>query len=133
MRGLLYLLTAVGVIALAFWAYRETHRTQQAMSELRQLQREIGALREAVAVQRAEWAWLNRPDRLRMLAELNFERLQLMPLRPDQFGEIDQIAFPPPPPPPAPAFLPDLTVAGTGPTGTAPLGAAPSDREAQDP
>ena len=105
MRGLLYLLTAAAVIGLAFWAYRETHRTQQAMSELRQLQREIGALREAVAVQRAEWAWLNRPDRLRLLAEINYDRLQLMPLRPDQFGEIEQIAFPPPL---LPAFLPGL-------------------------
>ncbi|MBK5926649.1 cell division protein FtsL [Rhodobaculum claviforme] len=98
MRGILYVLTAVGVIALAFWAYRETHRTQTAMSELRALQQEIGALREGVSVQRAEWAWLNRPDRLRMLAELNYDRLRLMPLRPDQFGEIAQIAFPPPPP-----------------------------------
>ncbi len=99
MRGIIYLLTAVAVIALAFWAYRETHKTQAAMAELRQLQREIGALREAVAVQRAEWAWLNRPDRLRLLAEANFETLRLMPMRPEQFGEIEQIAFPPPPPP----------------------------------
>ena len=112
MRGFLYVLTAAGVIALAFWAYRETHKTQSAMSELRELQREIGALREAVAVQRAEWAWLNRPDRLRLLAEANFATLRLMPLRPDQFGEIEQIAFPPPPPLPDLPDLPDTAAAG---------------------
>ena len=98
MRGVLYILTVIGVIGLAFWAYRETHSTQAAMAELRQLQREIGSLREAVAVQRAEWAWLNRPDRLRTLAEANYDRLRLMPMRPTQFGEIEQVAFPAPPP-----------------------------------
>ena len=98
MRGLLYILTVLGLIGLASWAYHETHRTQAAMSEMRQLQREIGQLREALSVQRAEWAWLNRPDRLRLLAEANFDRLRLMPMRPDQFGEIEQIAFPTPPP-----------------------------------
>ena len=98
MRGFFYILTVLGVIGLASWAYHETHRTQAAMSEMRQLQREIGSLREALSVQRAEWAWLNRPDRLRMLAEANFDRLRLMPMRPDQFGEIEQIAFPPPVP-----------------------------------
>lgn len=95
MRGLLIAATALGVIALAFWAYRETHLTQQSTSELRQLQREISMLREAISVQRAEWAWLNRPDRLRALVALNHERLELMPMLPEQFGPIEQIAFPP--------------------------------------
>ena len=109
MRGFLYVLTALGVIGLAFWAYRETHRTQQAMSELRQLQREIAGLREAIAVQRTEWAFLNRPDRLRELAELNFDRLRLMPMAPEQFGDIEQVAFPPPAP--APVLMPIETIA----------------------
>ncbi|MGY6411004.1 MAG: cell division protein FtsL [Alkalilacustris sp.] len=100
MRGIFYILTVLALIGLASWAYHETHRTQAAMAEMRQLQREIGSLREALSVQRAEWAWLNRPDRLRLLAEANFDRLRLMPMRPTQFGEIEQIAFPPPPPNP---------------------------------
>lgn len=96
MRSLLFVLTALGVIGLAFWAYRETHRTQQAMAELRGLRAEIASLREAISVQRAEWAYLNRPDRLRMLAELNYDRLRLMPMTPEQFGGIEEVAYPPP-------------------------------------
>ena len=98
MRGVMWFLTAAAVIALAFWAYRETHATQQAKAELRQLQRDIARLNEALAVQRAEWAFLNRPDRLRELVELNFGRLMLMPMMPEQFGRIDEVSFPPPPP-----------------------------------
>lgn len=94
MNTLIYILSALAVIGLAFWAYNENHKTRQALSEVEALQREIGQLRETRAVLRAEWAYLNRPDRLHDLANLNFETLGLMPLRPAQFGRIDQIVFP---------------------------------------
>lgn len=94
MRGVLYVLSALAVMGLAYWAYGENFKTQQAIAETESLQREIGQMRASLAVLRAEWAYLNRPDRLRELAELNFERLGLMPLRPDQFGLIGQVAYP---------------------------------------
>ena len=94
MRSLLYLSTTLAVIALAAWAYRENHLTQQAMNERRALQREIVALNEALSVQRAEWAWLNRPDRLRELVDVNFGRLKLVPITATHFGEIGQIVYP---------------------------------------
>lgn len=95
MRGFLYVLAAIGVIALAFWAYRENHQTQQVAAEVHSLQREITTLREAIAVQRAEWAYLNRPDRLRELADLNFDRLGLIPMDGEHFGRVDQVSYPP--------------------------------------
>lgn len=95
MRGLLYILTVVSVIGLAFWAYRENYTTQEALGETEDLHIQIGEARNRLAMLRAEWAYLNRPDRLRDLADLNFERLQLLPMRPDQFGRIEQVAYPP--------------------------------------
>lgn len=94
MKSLAYVLTALAVIGLAFWAYRENYATQQALKETRALQRDIGAAQARLGVLRAEWAYLNRPDRLRDLAEINFDRLGLLPLRPDQFGRVDEVIFP---------------------------------------
>jgi hypothetical protein len=96
MRGIFYVLSALAVIGLAFWAYRETHMTQRSVAQLRATQAEVSALREALGVQRAEWAYLNRPARLRELADLNFDRLGLMPIMPEQFGNMDQVAYPAP-------------------------------------
>ena len=94
MRSVLFVLTACAVIALAFWAYRENYRTQQALDVTEELQRDIRDTRARLSVLRAEWAYLNRPDRLRDLADLNFDSLGLMPMAPAQFGRIDQVAFP---------------------------------------
>ena len=94
MKSLLYVLTAFSVIGLAFWAYHENYRTQESLNKTEQLQREIGLARERLGVLRAEWAYLNRPERLRELAGLNFERLALLPLSAEQFGRIDQVSYP---------------------------------------
>lgn len=96
MRPVLYVLTFLGLIALGFWAYRENYATQTAIREVRALQQEIASLREALSVQRAEWAYLNRPDRLRELTTINFDRLGLLPMEPGQFGAAAQVAYPVP-------------------------------------
>ncbi|WP_227271432.1 cell division protein FtsL [Roseobacter weihaiensis] len=97
MRTFLYILTTLGVIGLAFWAYRENYATQGALAETRELRRDILDAHERLSKLRAEWAYLNRPDRLRDLANINFDRLGLLPLRPEQFGHVDQVAYPPDP------------------------------------
>lgn len=95
MRSVIFLLTVVSVVALAFWAYQENYKTQSAITQSERLQRDIGAARSRLSVLKAEWAYLNRPERLRDLAEINFETLELLPLRPNQFGKIDQVGYPP--------------------------------------
>jgi hypothetical protein len=97
MRAFLTAMTFLILMALAFWAYRENYQTQQALREMDALQREIADLRDALAVQRAEWAYLNRPERLRDLVTMNFDRLPLLPLEPGQFQPVDRVAMPPPP------------------------------------
>lgn len=94
MRNLMLVLSGLLVMGLAFWAYRENYRTQAEIAAVRDLQQEIRQLKESLSVLNAEWAYLNRPDRLRELADLNFARLGLLPLEPEQFGEVSTIIYP---------------------------------------
>ena len=94
MRSLFFILTALSVMGLAVWAYRENYRTQAALSEVAALNDEIADLRESASVLRAEGAYLNRPTRLHELAVINYDRLGLMPLAPEQFGLLGDVAFP---------------------------------------
>lgn len=95
MRSFFYVITALSVIGLAFWAYHENYETQEALGKAERLQRDISQARQRLRVLNAEWAYLNRPDRLRDLAEINFDKLGLLPLQPYQFGKIDQVSYPP--------------------------------------
>ncbi len=97
MKTFAYLSVALAVLGLAFWAYHVNYGTQDRQTELRGLSREIASLQEGLSVLRAEWAYLNRPERLRELVNLNFADLQLLPLAPEQFGTAAQVAYPLPP------------------------------------
>ena len=53
MRTLIYVMTALAVIGLAFWAYHENYKTQAALSESQRLSREIGQAQDQAAEPRA--------------------------------------------------------------------------------
>lgn len=93
MRWVLYALTVIGIVGLAIWAYGQNHQTQVVNDELRDLRREISELRDSIDVYQAEWAYLNRPERLIRLADLNFDALRLGPIEGHQFGRIGDIGL----------------------------------------
>ncbi|KAF0675447.1 cell division protein FtsL [Profundibacterium mesophilum] len=94
MRSIFYVLSALAVMGLAFWAYSENYATREALGEVDDLRAQIAQGRESLSVLRAEYAYLSRPERLQTLADMNFDRLGLLPLLPEQFATIDQIAYP---------------------------------------
>ena len=96
MKSIVFLAVG-GVVLLDVWAYRENYRTQAAQAEAERVTAEIGALRERLSLLQAEWAYLNRPERLAALVAANGAALGLGPFAPEQFGEIDEVAFPPDP------------------------------------
>lgn len=115
MRTLLYLVAAMTVMGLAFWAYRENYRTQSQIDEMQVVQNEIAGLRENLGVLRAEWAYLNRPERLRELVDINFDRLRLAPVQSNQFGGSRNIDYPDPNAIPDPEN-PDVTLVPPAPS-----------------
>ena len=93
MRGFIYTLTFACLVGLAFWAYQENIKTKNAIAHTEKLRKEIGISRARLSILNAEWAYLNRPDRLTELVDLNFGRLQLVPLRASNFLDVDEINF----------------------------------------
>lgn len=99
MRWGLYLSAAVLVAVCATWAYRVNYATQEALNRLADLRAAIAAEREALSVLNAEWAYLNRPDRLAALMAGPGAELGLAPLGPEHFAEAAMVAYPPEPEP----------------------------------
>lgn len=93
MRPLVPVIAVGVVLALAVWAYHQNYATQETLRRIDALNHELSIQRERLAVLRAEWAYLNRPDRLRDLAELNFDRLRLLPLSQSSFGTVQGLPY----------------------------------------
>ncbi|MEM1268156.1 MAG: cell division protein FtsL [Pseudomonadota bacterium] len=94
MRTLTALLGVALLVGIASWAYRVNYETRDAERRVAELRRAIAEERAAIVVLRAEWAYLNRPDRLRDLAERHFDVLGLMPLDSEHFREADDLPWP---------------------------------------
>ncbi len=93
MRVLLHLLAILAVMGFAWWAYGENYRTRAVREEVARLENRIAETREEIAQLRAEWAFLNRPERLRALADLNFPFLGLVSPGADAFAPPSVIPF----------------------------------------
>lgn len=74
--------TASGIL------YQTSYRVQEQEERLSRLNRQIVAEQEAIQVLKAEWAYLNDPDRLEKLAA---EHLVLQPTKAEQIVSLDQI------------------------------------------
>lgn len=97
MKRLLAAVSVLVVVAIAAWTYDINYQTKNALREVDRLGAEIAMRHEAHQVLRVEWAYLNRPERLKRLVEMNNGRLGLVPIGPDRFGDVASVPFPPPP------------------------------------
>jgi hypothetical protein len=96
MRGAVYFAAAALVAASAFWTYEVNYEAKAALSRIDDLREAIATEREALVVLRAEWAYLNAPDRLARLAAEHADRLGLAPMDGAQFLALADLPEPPP-------------------------------------
>jgi hypothetical protein len=94
MRLTFHLCAIVFVAVCATWAYRVNYDAQEAQARVERIAAEIAREREAIVILEAEWAYLNRPDRLETLVADYQDELRLVPLVPEQFGEVAMVAYP---------------------------------------
>ena len=80
------LINMVCIAALFMGVYLVKYSVQDVQRDVRALRTELAVEKESLHLLNAEWAYLNRPDRLRRLAD---RHLDLIPL---DSRQIDQIA-----------------------------------------
>jgi len=95
MKIFIYMVCSLIVMTMAYWAYTENYTTQASIRRVEELNRLVSDEQEALSILNAEWAYLNRPERLSNLADLNFTKLKLVPLAAQHFNELDIIPMPP--------------------------------------
>lgn len=78
----------LGLIALAYVIYQVKYETRALDAEIAKIGKEIEAERDAIAVLRAEWSLLNRPERIERLAK---KHLKLAPSDPHQLVTVDSV------------------------------------------
>jgi cell division protein FtsL len=79
----------LGLVALAYVIYQVKYETRAFDAEIVSLNTKIDEERDAIAVLRAEWSLLNRPERIERLAK---KYLKLAPAKPLQLVTVDTVS-----------------------------------------
>jgi cell division protein FtsL len=78
----------LGLVALAYVIYQVKYEARALEEDIASLNKEIDTERDSLAVLRAEWSLLNRPERIERLAE---KYLKLAPIQPRQLVTLDTV------------------------------------------
>ena len=78
----------LGLLALAYVIYQVKYETRALDAEIATIGKEVEAERDGIAVLRAEWSLLNRPERIERLAK---KHLKLAPSDPRQVVTVDSV------------------------------------------
>jgi cell division protein FtsL len=78
----------LGLVALAYVIYQVKYEAHALDGQIVTLNKQIDSERDSLAVLRAEWSLLNRPERIERLAE---KYLKLAPARPQQLVTLDEV------------------------------------------
>ena len=79
----------LGLVALAYVIYQVKYEARALDEEIASLGKQIDEERDALAVLRAEWSLLNRPERIERLAQ---KYLKLAPAQPRQLVTVDSVS-----------------------------------------
>ncbi len=79
----------LGLVALAYVIYQVKYEARSLDEEIASLGKQIDEERDALAVLRAEWSLLNRPERIERLAQ---KYLNLAPAQPQQLVTVDTVS-----------------------------------------
>jgi cell division protein FtsL len=91
MMRVINFLLILAVIGLSVGLYDIKYKAEEAVRHARQLEQRIASEQEAIRVLRAEWSYLNQPERLQELAS---RYTALQPLGAGQIGSFEDVPMP---------------------------------------
>lgn len=97
MRLLLYITGILSLLALATLSYSQNYTTREVLSDIEGLKVSIRARQQQLRALQDEWAYLNRPDRIKALTVLNYTHIQLIRQLPEPPHQINDLPFNPDP------------------------------------
>ena len=80
MRFIILILCSISLIVVSVWAYNVNYKARSTIKALNYLSSEIEKKESQIKLLKAEWAYLNRPERLNRLITIHFSELGLIPL-----------------------------------------------------
>jgi hypothetical protein len=83
-----HLIVVAALVCAAAYVYKSKFEVTLQAEQVAKLRAEIRRERDAVAALRAQWAQLDNPDRIQGLSQ---RHLQLKPIQPTQFDQIDRL------------------------------------------
>ena len=92
-RLLLFSIVIVCTFSLGLWAYKINYESRAAVQRVKDLEKSILSASKQIKILKAEWAYLNNPERLRKLVEYYFLELRLTPIDPDDFISFSEIQW----------------------------------------
>ena len=92
-RLLLFSIVIICTFGLGLWAYKINYESRAASQRVKDLEKAILSANKQIKILRAEWAYLNNPERLRKLVEYYFQELRLTPIDPDDFISFSEIQW----------------------------------------
>src|SRR5215813_11846069 len=85
---IVHLIVVAALVFAAAYVYKIKFEATLQAERVAKLRAEIRRERDAVAALRAQWAQLDNPDRIQGLAQ---RHLQLRPVQPTQFDQVDRL------------------------------------------
>jgi hypothetical protein len=85
----------IGLVAIivlgAAWTFQIKHQAELAEDEVAKLRRQIALERETIDILKADWSYLNNPERLQRIVEAFENELDLGPIDPEQIITLDEL------------------------------------------
>ncbi|SNY94379.1 hypothetical protein SAMN04515647_4698 [Cohaesibacter sp. ES.047] len=88
MSRLVNVVLFVFVLVGAFWLYQVKHEAKLEEEKIATLQKQIKEEKQALLLLKAEWSYLNRPQRVQTLTDRFSDELGLKQVEPYQIGKV---------------------------------------------